>query len=87
VPRISAFYGIVIYMYYNEHEPPHFHAIYGEFRVEMSINEGLAVMRGRLPRRAQGLVTEWAALHLEELRENWRLGRAEEQFRSIPPLE
>ncbi|MCO6498116.1 MAG: DUF4160 domain-containing protein [Chitinophagaceae bacterium] len=39
MPRISAFYGILVYMYYNDHEPPHFHAIYGDYEVLININD------------------------------------------------
>jgi Domain of unknown function (DUF4160)/Protein of unknown function (DUF2442) len=68
VPRISAFYGIAIYMYYRDHAPPHFHAIYGEYEATVSI-ETAEVLEGQLPRRARTLVSEWAAAHRDELEE------------------
>jgi hypothetical protein len=62
VPRISAFYGIAIYMYYRDHTPPHFHAIYGEYEATVAI-ETAAVLDGQIPRRARTLVSEWATSH------------------------
>ena len=48
MPRISQFYGIAVYMYYRDHAPPHFHAIYGEYDAEVEIDTGLKkrVLRG-----------------------------------------
>ncbi|MEO5946476.1 MAG: DUF4160 domain-containing protein [Chitinophagaceae bacterium] len=66
MPSISRFLGIVIYFYYRDHNPPHFHAVYGEFEAEIVI-EDLSVDVGYLPPRVLGLVMEWAALHKAEL--------------------
>lgn len=85
VPRISAFYGIVIRMYHDDHEPPHFHAQYAEHSAKVSIETG-EVMRGRLPRRALRLIREWAGLHREELAENWRRARRDDVLKAIEPL-
>lgn len=85
MPRISSFYGIVIYMYFNEHNPPHFHAIYGDYSVEIAI-QSLAILQGKLPPKAMGLVTEWALLHQEELIENWDELRKDGTWHSIEPL-
>ncbi|MBL7778324.1 MAG: DUF4160 domain-containing protein [Chitinophagales bacterium] len=85
MPRISAFYGILIYMYYNEHNPPHFHAHYGENKAVVGIND-FALLEGSLPPKAFALVVEWAALHLQELRQNWDKAAAHEQLISIAPL-
>lgn len=82
MPRISAFYGILVYMYYNDHEPPHFHAIYGDYEVLININD-FSVYAGNLPPRAFGLLMEWASLHKEELLENWRLIK---EFKSPKPI-
>ena len=57
-------------MYYDDHPPPHFHAIYGEFEAHIGLDP-LEVIKGKLPRRALGLVLDWADLHANELRENW----------------
>ncbi len=64
MPRVCEFYGIVIYIYYDDHPDAHFHAIYGSFEVEVRI-EDLSVMAGRLPPRAMGLVVEWASARKE----------------------
>ena len=69
MPQISNFFGIVIYMYYSDHAPPHFHAEYGEDEAVYTI-ETLELLRGKLPRRAHGLVMEWASLYRAELRAN-----------------
>lgn len=68
MPQVSRFFGIVIKMYYNDHQPPHFHAEYNEFIAEIGIDT-FEVLQGELPRRVMGLVLEWAAIHREELRE------------------
>jgi hypothetical protein len=60
MPELSQFYGIIIKMYYNDHNPPHFHAEYGSSQIVVDVNT-LAVIGGRLPPRATGLVMEWAA--------------------------
>ncbi len=86
MPTISIFFGIVISMYWREHEPPHFHATYGDHEALLSI-ETLAVIRGGLPRRALALVLEWAAEHRKELMEDWQLCRAKAMPKPIPPLE
>jgi hypothetical protein len=86
MPTISVFFGIVISMYWREHEPPHFHAAYGEFEALVSI-QTLEVLRGVLPRRALVLVLEWAADHRAELMENWQLCRAKALPKPISPLE
>ncbi len=57
MPEVSRFYGIIVKMYFNDHAPPHFHAFYGENEALISITT-LAVLAGRLPPRAMGLVTE-----------------------------
>ena len=62
MPSVSQFFGIVIYLYFNDHSPPHFHAEYGEFEAHYNI-ETMEVTRGHLPRRAHSLVVEWAIAH------------------------
>lgn len=74
MPRISEFYGIVIAMFWTEHPPPHFHAIYGEYKAQVLIESG-DIMGGELPTRQQRMVSEWAQLHHDELMENWRKAR------------
>ena len=86
MPRISQFFGILIYMYYNDHAPPHFHAEYGGNEALYEI-ETLKVYAGELPRRVHNLVLEWADLHRQELMEDWHLARNGEVLREIKPLE
>jgi hypothetical protein len=86
VPRISAFYGIVIWMYRPDHPPPHFHAQYGDDWARLAI-DGTSVLEGGLPPRALRLVREWAALHVPELLEDWRRAQAREELVPIAPLE
>ncbi|MGE0192063.1 MAG: DUF4160 domain-containing protein [Planctomycetota bacterium] len=86
MPVISRFFGIVVRMYYRDHAPPHFHARYGEHEVVVQI-DGLRVLGGGLPLRAYRMLIEWAALHGQELAEDWRLARAGEPLRPIAPLE
>lgn len=73
-------------MFYNDHEPQHFHAIYGEYRCLVGIDP-IRVLQGELPRRAQSLVLEWAALHQRELADNWERARRHEPLRSVEPLD
>lgn len=85
MPRISAFYGIVITMYFRDHPPPHFHASYSGHNGEMDI-ESLELIEGWLPPRALRLVKEWAAEHQDELRRNWERARMHEPLDAIDPL-
>jgi hypothetical protein len=85
VPRISSFYGIVIYMYWRDHAPPHFHAQYGEHWAELAIGDG-RLLGGRLPPRALRMVEEWRRAHEHELIETWRLVQRPEPPAQIEPL-
>jgi hypothetical protein len=85
VPRISAFYGIVVCMYFEEHGLPHFHARYAGYDASIQI-DGLAVLQGSLPRTKLALVRKWAHLHEDELRINWERMRWEEEPIQIDPL-
>ena len=85
MPRISSFYGIVIVMYFDDHPPPHFHARYGEHEAQVAIATG-EVIHGALPRSAAKLVGEWAALHRDELLEDWQRAERAEPLISIEPL-
>ena len=86
MPTISKFFGIAIRMYYDDHGPPHFHAYYADASAKIDI-ETLSVREGILPRRALGLVLEWAAEHRNELLEDWRLAEAHRPLNEIAPLE
>ena len=85
MPEISRFYGIVIRMFYNDHFPPHFHAEYGEQEALIDINT-LAVIAGKLPPRALGLVMEWASLHQNEIISQWEKARNMDALDKIEPL-
>jgi hypothetical protein len=86
VPEISRFFGIIIRMYYDEHDPPHFHAIYGDAEGQVGIDP-IHVLSGDLPNRVVSLVVEWAALHQFELRGNWDRLRTNQQPNKIVPLQ
>lgn len=86
MPTLSRFYGIVIRMYYDDHAPPHLHAIYEGAQVVIALDT-LGILRGHLPRRALALVLEWTKLHGPELREAWRRAEAHEPLGTIPPLD
>ena len=73
MPEISSFYGIIIYMYYKEHQPPHFHVWYNEYQCEITIKDG--IITGQLPRRAA-----------RELMENWNRSERKEALLKIEPL-
>jgi hypothetical protein len=85
VPRLSAFYGIVVYMYPTDHPPPHFHAEYGDSQAVILISDG-SVFAGTLPRRALRLVRTWHRLHQDELEHAWERASRHEYPGSIEPL-
>lgn len=85
MPRLSAFYGITIYMYRPDHPPPHFHARYGDDIAQIELGS-LAVLHGGLPARALRLVRQWARMHESELERDWELAQALEALVPIDPL-
>jgi hypothetical protein len=86
MPQISDFFGIIIRMFYDEHNPPHFHAQYGEFKCCIDIRT-LCVIEGYLPARALGLVVEWAIIHQEDLLGNWYNIEQKKPLSKIVPLQ
>ena len=84
MPILSRFYGIIIKMYFqlSEHNPPHIHAIYGEYVAAISINN-FKVLEGDLPTKAVSLVLEWMSIHKEELLTMWNT----QNFKQLAPLE
>jgi hypothetical protein len=84
VPEISRFFGIVIQMLYDDHEPPHFHARYGEYVVSVTIADG--IVTGVFPKRALRMVLEWQEMHADELMENWHRSQSGQPPRPIAPL-
>lgn len=85
MPTISAFYGILIQMFWQDHAPPHFHALYAEHEALVDI-QTLEVIAGGMPRRALALVLEWAQEHRAELMEDWNLCSQNKSPRKIKPL-
>lgn len=85
MPIISNFFGIIIRMFFNEHAPPHFHVEYAEHKASVNIQR-LELMEGKLSRRAQELVLDWAELHQKELLEDWELCRQHQEPKRIEPL-
>jgi hypothetical protein len=86
MPEISRFLGIVIRMFYDEHNPPHLHAEYSGKKVLVDFRGN--VLRGDLESRvALRLVREWIDIHIAELQENWELARAGAELKRIAPLD
>jgi len=85
MPRLSFFYGIVIWMYRPDHPPAHFHAEYAGTEAQIAVDT-LRVLEGDLPPRALRLVRQWARLHQDELRDNWARAQAREPLTPIDPL-
>lgn len=86
MPTISEFFGILIVMYFDDHNPSHFHAKYNEYEAQLDIASG-KVIKGNLPKTAAKLVEEWRSLHAEELQRNWELAKALQLPKPIEPLE
>ena len=85
MPVISRFYGILIVMYFNDHNPPHFHAKYSGDEALFNFNGDL--LEGKLSNRAVKFVKEWISYHQIELEENWERARLGESLNNIEPLE
>jgi hypothetical protein len=85
MPEISRFLGISIYIYYKDHAPPHFHALYGDYEITVEIASG--VVQGKFPKRALSAVLEWYSNHQAELELNWQAAREGNALAKIAPLE
>jgi hypothetical protein len=85
VPAISRFFGIVIAMFFDDPDPPHFHARHAAGQARIRVDT-LEVMDSTLARRQERLVFAWAELHQVELVENWRRARAGETLNAFEPL-
>ena len=85
MPQISYFLGVIIRMFYRDHNPLHFHAVYADFGgiIDIEKNE---IIGGELPPRVLGIVTEWSAIHKAELMDNWERARQQESLKDIAPL-
>lgn len=79
------FYGIIIYMYYTDHQPPHFHAFYGDYKAVFSLNGDW--QEGEIPAKQKRQIKVWAELHEEELNALWKLAEKGEELYRINPLQ
>lgn len=86
MPLISRFFGITIWIYWDDHAPPHFHARYNEFNAKIEI-ETLTLSDGKLPPRVLGFVVEWAMQHKAELMDNWQKAQNDQPLKKINPLQ
>ena len=86
MPELSRFLGIIIAMYYREHNPPHFHVRYNEYKAAIAIKD-LGILEGKLPPKVFGLVIEWASQHQDELLADWERAERLEALKPIAPLE
>jgi hypothetical protein len=84
MPEICRFYGIIVFMNYNDHEPPHFHVRYQDQEITVEIATGL--IAGKMSKRALRMVFEWSDAYQDELRRNWERARERKSLEPIPPL-
>ncbi|MGE5621296.1 MAG: DUF4160 domain-containing protein [archaeon] len=84
MPEICRFYGIIIFMNYNDHNPPHFHARYQEQEIIVEIQTGN--VEGKMSQRALTMIFEWTDKYRNELLENWELTKQRKSLKNIPPL-
>ena len=82
MPEISRFYGLIIYMFFNDHNPPHFKTKYGDFEANILIENG-TILNGDLPVSKLKLVAAWAEIHKNELLDMWN----SKEFHKVKPLE
>lgn len=85
MPEISVFFGIRVMMFYDDHNPPHFHAEYNEYKAFIDIQEA-KVIKGALPSRQLKLILGWCVIHREELMNNWMLASEGKKLNRIDPL-
>ena len=86
MPEISRFFGIIVRMFYDDHNPPHFHVEFGDKRAKVDFRGNILI--GDLgSKTALRLVREWIDLHQAELLEDWELARANKEIKKITPLE
>ena len=84
MPSISMFFGIIIYMYFDEHKPPHFHAQYQDYKAMFDFDGEL--LEGSMPNTQRRLISAWTAIHREELVANWTLAENKQSLYRIDPL-
>ena len=84
MPTISMFYGIIIRMYYDDHNPPHFHAFYGDYKAIFDFDGEM--IDGTMPNNKKKLIIAWTLIHRDELNANWQLAKNSEILYNINPL-
>ncbi len=85
MPTLSMFFGIIIRMFVDDHNPPHFHAAYQGYNATFDLDGNL--LEGELPAKQEKLVVAWAQIHHEELVANWSLAMSKEPLFKINPLQ
>jgi predicted RNase H-like HicB family nuclease len=85
MPQICTFYGLVILMNFKNHLPPHFHVWYGDYKIIITIKDG--IVTGKMPQRALKMIFEWLELHKEELLQEWAKAQKGEKLKQILPLQ
>jgi hypothetical protein len=85
MPVISRFFGIVVYMHWRDHAPPHFHAKYQDQEIAVEIETG--IVTGHMGAKALALIQEWRHAHVNDLLANWELAEQRRSLHGIPPLE
>lgn len=85
MPVISRFFGIIIYIYWKDHSPPHFHARYCDQEIAVDIRTG--EIKGTMSKRAVQMINEWRNQHIKALLENWTKAENKEKLNPIDPLE
>jgi hypothetical protein len=85
MPELCRFLGVVIFILYDDHAPPHFHAEYGDYIISVEIKTG--IFEGKFPKRALQAVFEWYEIYKDKLMENWDLAQSHQPLKEIPPLE
>jgi len=84
MPEICRFYGIIIFMNFKDHDPPHFHAWYGDYKILVTIENH--IVKGEMPQRALSLIFEWMNHHEDELLRNWQNATTGNPLNKIDPL-
>jgi hypothetical protein len=84
MPEISRFYGLIIYMNFKDHAPPHFHVWYGNYKAIVTIIDG--IVKGEMPQRALKMIFEWLEIHQSDLLKDWQLAQKGEELMKIEPL-
>ncbi len=84
MPELSRFYGLIVFMNFKDHNPPHFHVWYGDFKAIVTINDG--IVKGEMPQRALKMIFEWLEIHREELIADWNLAQKGDELFKIEPL-